>query len=337
MKIGFFGAEGFDQDLVLKRLAGHEIVFSQEVINEQHLPHENDFEILSIFVDSQMGTEEIKHFPQLKFITTRSTGFDHIDAKAAKDAGVLVASVPGYGENTVAEFAFGLILSLARKIYPAVDRIKETSLFSPEGLRGFELKGKTLGIIGTGRIGKQVAEIASGLEMKLIATDPYPNKEFADKLEMEYVSLEELLSRSDVITIHAPYNDSTHHLINMENVKQIKKGALLVNTARGGIVETEALVMALKDGILSGAGLDVLEEEGEIKDELAFLASPHPQEQVLKNVLYDHILMDMPNVIITPHNAFNSNEALAEILNTTLNNIEAFVAGKPINLIPETQ
>jgi len=334
MKIGFFGRDDYEKDVIEKRLSGHEITFSAEQIDEDHLPEENSFEILSIFVNSKIGEKEIAHFPNLKFINTGSTGFDHIDAEAAKKAGVLASSVPGYGENTVAEFTFGLILSLARKIYPAIDRIKETGLFSLEGLRGMELKGKTIGIVGTGRIGKQVAEIANGFEMKILASDPYPDEEFQKKISIEYVELAELLKRSDFITIHTPYNENTHHLINKDNINGIKKGAYLVNTARGPIVETEALVDALKRGILAGAGLDVLEEEGEIKDELNFLADPHPNEEALKNVLYNHALMKMPNVLITPHNAFNSNEALREILETTLENIEAFIEGKPINLIP---
>ncbi|MFV1917560.1 MAG: NAD(P)-dependent oxidoreductase [Patescibacteria group bacterium] len=337
MKIGFFGIEGWEEEIVSKRLKGHELVFSSGKIDERNLPKENDFEILSIFINSEMGAKEIEHFPNLKFIAARSTGFDHIDAKAAKKAGVLVSNVPGYGENTVAEFTFGLILSLARKIYPAIDRIKESGSFSLKGLRGMELKGKTIGIVGTGRIGKQVAQIAKGFEMNILANDPYPDKEFQEKMRVEYVPLKELLGRSDVITLHTPHNKDTHHLINKKNIKDIKKGAFFVNTARGAVVETEALVEALQKNILSGAALDVLEEEGEIKDELSFLASAHPQEEVLKNVLYNHVLMDMPNVLITPHNAFNSEEALREILETTLENIEAFMDGKPINLTPRVK
>jgi len=333
MKIGFFGREDFEKEIITEELKGHELFFSDEQIDEGNLPEKNDFEILSIFVNSQIGAKEIAHFPNLKFINTGSTGFDHIDTEAANAAGVLASSVPGYGENTVAEFTFGLILSLARKIYPAIDRIKETGSFSLDGLRGIELKGKTIGIVGTGRIGKQVAQIAKAFEMNIIATDPYPDKKFRKKIGLEYVELNELLGKSDFITLHVPYNEGTHHLINKENIGIIKKGAYLVNTARGAIVETEALVNALQKNILAGAGLDVLEEEGEIKDELNFLASAHPQEDVLKNVLYNHALMDMPNVLITPHNAFNSKEALMEILDTTLDNIKAFIKGKPINLI----
>ncbi|OGY62116.1 MAG: hypothetical protein A3G58_01145 [Candidatus Colwellbacteria bacterium RIFCSPLOWO2_12_FULL_46_17] len=334
MKIGFFGVSEYEESVINKRLPNHEIVLDAQQIDEDSLPGRNDFDILSVFVNSKIGEKEIAHFPNLKFINTGSTGYDHIDADAVKRAGILASYVPGYGENTVAEFTFGLILNLARKIYPAIDRIKETGSFSLEGLRGFELKGKTIGIVGTGRIGRQVGEIASGFEMKIIAADPYPNKEFEKKLQAEYLPLEELLGRADIITLHCPYNKDTHHLINAKNIKNIKRGAFLVNTARGGVVETEALVKALKDGTIGGAGLDVLEEEGDIKDELNFLASPHPYEKELKNVLYDHVLMQMPNVLVTPHNAFNTDEALLEILATTLANIEAFINGKPINLIP---
>src|SRR3989344_4885123 len=230
MKIGFFGMSEYEESVINKRLPDHEIVLDAQQIDEDSLPGRNDFDILSVFVNSKIGEKEIAHFPNLKFINTGSTGYDHIDADAVKRAGILASYVPGYGENTVAEFTFGLILNLARKIYPAIDRIKETGSFSLEGLRGFELKGKTIGIVGTGRIGRQVGEIAKGFEMKILATDPYPNEEFKNKSNVEYVSLDDLLGRSDIVTLHCPYSKSTHHLINKENVKKIKKGALLVNT-----------------------------------------------------------------------------------------------------------
>ena len=335
MKIGFFGIEGWEKDIVSDRLPAHELYFSKEKIDEYELPEKNDFDVLSIFIDSRINEKTLEHFPNLKFVATRSTGFDHIDKKAAKKRGVLVSHVPGYGEHTVAEFTFGLMLSLTREIYHAIDRIKETGSFSLEGLRGTDLNGKTLGVIGTGRIGSRVIRIAKVFGMNVIATDPYPNKALQKEIDFKYVPLEELLSVSDIITCHAPYNKSTHHLINKENIGKISRGALLINTSRGAIIETEALTKALQDGILGGAALDVLEEEGEIKDELDFLTRAHPQEEVLRKMLYGHILMEMPNVLITPHTAFNSQEALEEILETTLENIEGFVGGEPVNLIPE--
>ena len=334
MKIGFFGIEGWEKDIVSEKLTGHDLYFSEDKIDDYNLPEKNDFDILSIFIDSRVNETTLKHFPNLKFVATRSTGFDHIDSAAAKRHKVLVSHVPGYGEHTVAEFTFGLMLSLTRNIFHAIDRIKESGSFTLDGLRGTDLNGKTLGVIGTGRIGSRVIRIAREFGMNVIATDPYPNKELQKEVEFKYVPLEELLSVSDIITCHCPYNKSTHHLINKENIGKISKGTLLVNTSRGAIIETEALTQALKDGTLGGAALDVLEEEGEIKDELSFLTKAHPQEESLRDMLYNHILMDMPNVLITPHTAFNSQEALEEILETTLENIEGFIKKEPINLIP---
>jgi len=176
-------------------------------------------------------------------------------------------------------------------------------------------------------------KIAKGFDMNVLAFDPFPNLDFAKANNFNYVSLEDLLKNSDIISIHCPLNKETHHLINKNNIKFIKKGAYLINTARGGIVETDALILALEKGILAGAGLDVLEEEGETKDELNLLTVAHPREQELRIILQNHILMKMPNVLITPHNAFNSQEALERILQTTIQNIKGYIAGQPINLV----
>jgi len=242
--------------------------------------------------------------------------------------------VPGYGDNTVAEFTFGLILNLTRKLYQSIDQIKETGSFSLTGLRGVDIKGKTIGIVGTGRIGREVVRIAKGFGMDILAYDPRPDAAFAQETRFSYVTLDELFSRSDIVSLHCPYNNDTHHLINKTNIGKIKKGAYLVNTARGPIVETEALVEALQKGILAGAGLDVLEEEGETKDELTILALGHPQQEELKTMLENHILMRMPNVLVSPHNAFNSKEALERILTMTLSNIKSYLSGKPENVVP---
>ena len=244
-----------------------------------------------------------------------------------------MSSVPGYGSNTVAEFAFGLILNLTRKIYQAIDQIKETKSFSLTGLRGIELKGKTLGIVGTGRIGREMVGIAEGFEMNVIASDPSPDDALAKEKGFRYVSLEDLLSQADIISLHCPYTKATHHLINQKNIALVKRGAYLVNTARGGIIETQAIIEGLQEGILAGAALDVLEEEGEIKDELEFLSRGQAQADRLMVMLQNHALMKMPNVLVTPHNAFNSQEALERILRTTIENIRGFLKGKPLNVV----
>ncbi len=324
MKLGFFEIEQWEADYIKNLLPGFDLFFSQEKLDKDNLPEQRDFDVISIFVGSSVNREVINAFPNLKLITTRSTGFDHIDLKAAKEKNVQVAYVPGYGDNTVAEFAFGLILTLSRKIYEAADHLKETCSFSLEGLRGFDLAGKTIGIVGTGRIGQHMVKIAKGFEMNIVASDIKPDENFAKEAGFKYVPFEELLAISDVISLHVPSIESTNHLINSQNINKIKKGAILINTSRGAVIESEALIKGLNEGILGGAGLDVLEEEGAIRDEKELVLYGHPEEHNLKTVIQNHVLIDMPNVIVTPHNAFNTNEALQRILDTDLENIKSF-------------
>lgn len=304
------------------KAAGVEVAFMDSVLNKDKIPASSEraagFDIAGVFMDSSVTAEVIAALPELKFITTLSTGFDHIDLAAAAARGIPVSSVPAYGENTVAEFAFALILALSRKIAEASARVKIEHRFATDGLTGFDLAGKTLGIVGTGRIGKHAARMAKGFDMKIIAYDVFHDDAFARELDIEYVSLEDLLKKSDVITIHAPHLPSTHHLINAGNVGSIKRGAILVNTARGGIVETAALVGALKSGQLGGVGLDVLEEEAAMKAGNMDVAAE---------------LIALPNAILTPHNAFNTYEAFIRILDTTIDNIVAFVNGAPTNVV----
>jgi D-lactate dehydrogenase len=334
MRIGFFDLEGWEEQAIRQALpAETDLFLSKEKIDDFNLPERRDFDGISIFVTSHIDETVLNALPNLKFIATRSTGYDHIDMIACQKRGITVSFVPGYGDNTVAEYAFGLILSLTRKLYPAMDRIKETGSFALDGLRGMDIKDKTLGVIGTGRIGKEMIKMAKGFGMKIAAFDPFPDAQFAEAQGFEYVSLEALLSSSHVITIHCPLNEKTTHLINKENISSIKRGAYLVNTARGGIVETDALVEALESGILAGAGIDVLEEEGDTKDELEFLHR-HPKEDEMATILANHALMRMPNVLMTPHNAFNTNEALERILKTTLESVNGFATGAPVNLVP---
>ena len=333
MKIGFFELEGWEEQIVREQFAGHELRFSNEKITETSIPLQKDFDIISVFVDSRITANVIAQFPNLKCVTTRSTGYDHVDVAACKAKGIKVGYVPGYGDNTVAEFAFGLILNLTRKQYKAIDQIKEYESFALEGLRGMDLKGKTLGVLGTGRIGREAIKIANGFGMHVVAFDPFPNQEASASLGFVYMSLENVLKTADVITIHCPLTPETRHLINVKNVGLIKRGAYLVNTARGGIVETGALVTALMDGTLSGAGLDVLEEEGDVKDEMKLLSDTQMREEKMRVMIQNHALIRMPNVLITPHNAFNSQEALQRILTTTLENINGFIAGTMKNVV----
>lgn len=331
MKTIYFYNEEWEQDYVKSRLPDQEIIFKAGYLGEHSDFRDEEAEALSIFVTSHIGAEELDRFPKLKFIATRSTGFDHIDLTETTKRGIKVSNVPSYGENTVAEQAFALLLCLSRKIYESYKQIEQGGKFSPEGLKGFDLKGKTIGIVGLGRIGIHMARMAHGFEMNILAYDKFPNEQAIKDYGVKYVSLDELLTQSDIISLHAPYMKETHHLINLDNVGKIKKGAYLINTARGGLIDTSALIKGLQNGVLAGAGLDVLEEENFMLDELSLLNNPHPNAESLKTILENHYLIDHPRVIITPHNAFNTQEAIERIVGTTVENIRGFSGGITAN------
>lgn len=339
MKFAFFSLDAWEKEYLNSRIitAGGNISINyfDQPLDNTHLPQNLDFEIISIFVDSKIDQEVLSHLPNLKLIVARSMGFDHIDLKACLEKNIAVSYVPTYGSETVAEYTLGLILTLSRKIYQACQRVKVDHNFHVQGLRGFDLVGKTLGVVGTGRIGKNVVKLAKAFGMKVVAYDTLPDLEFAKTEGFEYLTLEETLQSSDIVTLHVPHMPQTHHLINKQTLAQFKKGAYFINTSRGAVVETEALVESLKEGNLAGAALDVLEEEGAIRDELDLLVSGQINEHDLSTILADHALIQMPNVIITPHNAFNSEEALQRILDTTIENIKSFISGTPQNLVPQ--
>lgn len=316
MKIAFFDLEGWEEEILKNELAGHELMLFRDSL-KGHLPELSDVDAVSVFIHSRIGKEEMDAMPNLKLIATRSTGYDHIDIDEAKKRGISVFNVPSYGENTVAEFAFALILALTRKIIQCRDRVR-AGKFSTEGLRGMDLKGKTIGVIGTGRIGRHLIRMAKGFDMNIIAYDAYPNEDYAREMGYKYVSLDELLSSSDIISIHVPYLPSTHHLINMENIGKLKKGAIIINTARGPVIETEALVRGLNEGIIGGLGLDVLEGETLMNVDDAAGLTPE-QLRILES---NEILVKHESVIITPHNAFNTHEAVRRILDTTIRNLK---------------
>ncbi len=330
MKILFCDMDMSRVDEAKSALLGHEVSFFEGSAGE--FSENLDVECLSVFVASKLPAEVLSRFPSLKVIATRSTGFDHIDLEYCKSKDISVLSVPAYGERTVAEYAFALLLSLSRKVFDGVYRVKHRGQFNSDGLTGFDLFEKTIGIIGTGKIGCHVAMIAQGFGMKILASDIRENEELVKNCGVKYVSLEELLASSDVITLHAPYLPATHHMLNAGNLAKVKKGSYLINTARGALVDSQALVICLKSGQLAGAALDVLEEEGYIGEELELLKA-HPKEEELIGILATHELMTMPNVIITPHNAFNTEEALNRIWSTTYSNISSFETGQPDNLV----
>lgn len=334
MKIAFFEISDEEKiDYFKKTLQGHELLFFDDPLKEDSIPEQADFDIISVFVGSPITPHVINSFPSLKHICARSTGYDNIDTAYAKTHRITVSNIPAYGSHTVAEFTFGLILSLSRRIPHAVNRLKVGFDFNFEGLRGFDLNGKTLGVIGTGKIGSNVICIARGFNMKILACDSFPNHDMAKKFGFSYVSLEELLKNSAIVTLHVPYIKQTHHLINKDNIYLMKKGALLVNTSRGSVVDTEALYQAITQEYIGGAALDVLEEEAELKEEAELLSRPKLPDKKFKQVLEEHILIGLPQVIVTPHMAFYSKEAEESILETTVQNIKAVIQGEPVNLV----
>jgi len=334
MKITFFEVPKKEQPFFLQAFGDADVSFFEEKLNEENINLAGDSEIISVFVNSDVNKNIIDSFSNLKFIATRSTGYDHIDIGYCAEKGIKVSNVPAYGSHTVAEFAFGLMLNLSRNILNANNYIKESSDFNYNSLmEGFDLQNKTLGIIGTGKIGKNVVKIAKSFGMNVIAYDLYPDLVFAKENNFEYKSLSEVISESDIITLHTPYNKENHHLINKENIFMMKKGVYLINTARGELIDTSALLFGLKEGIIAGFGADVLEDERILKNEKTLSTLDSATEQEKKITILNHELMKMPNVIITPHIAFYTREAVAEIFKTTLKNIKGFISGNLQNLI----
>ncbi|WP_457681528.1 hydroxyacid dehydrogenase [Thermovibrio sp.] len=328
MRVAFFELEGWEEPIIKEVLGkeGFEIVkLSREPLTEKELEEIKEVEALSVFIYSKITKEVMEKLPNLRVITTRSTGFDHIDVEEAKRRKIAVCNVPDYGMETVAEFTLMLILALLRKLRPTLERTCR-GMFNREGLRGHDLEGKTVGVIGTGRIGSRLIKLLSGFEIKVLAYDVKEKKELVEKFGVKYVPLEELLKSSDVITLHVPYLPSTHHLINRENVKLIKKGAYLVNTSRGAVVETEAVVEALREGRLAGVALDTFEgEEVWTEEELIiFREEKDVSPEVMKKAIETFALTQFENVILTPHNAYNTHEAIRRILDKTLRNLISF-------------
>lgn len=331
MRIAFFEIQGWEQPLLAEAFKGHELFFSDKPLQTADLPIIKDFEAISVFIYSRVSEEIIDALPNLKLVATRSTGYDHVDLAAAKERGILVSNVPTYGEHTVAEHTFALILALSRNVHQShVRRLKND--FSIEGLKGFDLKGKTIGVVGAGKIGLHVIRIARGFGMRVLAHDAFQNNFLADVLDYEYVPLDQVLTESDIISLHTPYTEKTHHLINGQTVARIKRGALLINTARGELVDNTALIHALDQGILAGAGLDVIGGEHLIKEEKELLAGTKDATE-LPELANDHNLLQRDNVVYTPHIAFYSEEALQRILSTTIDNITCFAAGTCQNTV----
>ena len=254
-----------------------------------------------------------------RLLALRSSGFNHVDLRAAEEAGLTVMRVPAYSPHAVAEFTLALMLSIDRRIHRAYARVRDGN-FSLEGLLGSGLHGRTVGIVGTGRIGATVARILRGFGCELLAYDPYPNEEVAE-LGARYVDLDTLLQESDIITLHCPLTPESHHVIDARAIDRMREGVMIVNTSRGELVDTRAMIDALKSGAIGSLALDVYEEEGDLFFE-------DLSERVITDDVFSRLLT-FPNVLITAHQAFFTTDALERIATTTLDNISAFARGEP--------
>lgn len=334
MKIVVYETEEWERAACLSLLPGHDLRCRPEALTQVTAGADGDAEAITTFIKSDLRGATLRQMPSLKLIATRSTGYDHIDLDYCRAAGIAVCNVPDYGDHTVAEHAFALLLALTRHIVDAAERTRRGD-FSRAGLRGIDLAGKTLGVIGAGRIGRRAITIGRGFGMEVLACDLRPDLSVAQALGFRYADLDEVLRGADVLTLHVPGGVGSSHLISDDEFAAMRPGALLVNTARGCVVDPEALVRALASGKLGGAALDVLPEESVIGDEAEIFRTGHSPVDPgsLRTILANHALLRFPNVIVTPHIAYDTREALERIVATTVANIEAFARGAPGNLV----
>ena len=325
ISIAFFDTKSYDResfDVVNAAEFKYDIRYFENRLNSKMASLANGCSIICAFVNDKLSAEvitELKGYG-VELIALRCAGYNNVDLKAAYRT-IQVVRVPEYSPHAVAEHAVTLILSLNRKTHKAYYRTRDGN-FSITGLMGFDMAGKTAGIIGTGRIGKIAAKILCGFDMRVLAYDPYPDKEYAKTAEIEYVELESLYAQSNVVTLHCPLNRDTYHIINEESILKMKDGVMIVNTGRGGLIDTKALIDALKSGKVGAAGLDVYEEESE-----------YFFEDFSTQVLGDDVLarlLTFSNVLITSHQGFFTKEALRNIAQTTLRNIRDFFDGGPL-------
>ena len=283
----------------------------------------DDYEIIIITPNTRIKTPILDRLPALKLVVTTSTGFDHIDLPACREKGVRVSNIPSWAENAVAEWVFALLLGFIRKIW-AMRRKTKTGAFSLEGLEGGELFGRTMGVIGLGLIGQRVAAIAAGFGMKVLACDTRPDPALAERIGCRYVELEELLGRSDVVSLHAPLTRETSGLIGPDRIELFKPGAVLVNAARGELVDSAALLKGLTSGRIGGAVLDVVQG----LDSVGLTGQdPGVTDQTLKT------LLSREDVVFSPHLAWYTGEALERVFATTVENIVCFCNGEPENIV----
>jgi D-lactate dehydrogenase len=326
MNIVFFEVEDLEAGILLELYGDIDYDRVKEPLTNANVEKYRDVEIISTFIYSDLKRPVLQQLPKLKFITTRSRSFDHIDLDYCAEAGIAVSNVPSYGEHTVAEHVFALLLTLSRHIPEAAQRVKEGD-FSLKGLQGFDLFGKTIGIIGTGAIGLHVAAIARGFGMRVLGDDIQPRLDKATEYGFTYVPRDELLRRSDIVSLHVA---GEGRVIGEAELAGMRDGAVLINTSRGSAVDAKALLQALVSGKLLSVGLDVLPDEPAIRDDAAFFRESWDKHGA-EAVLTSHALLRHKNVLITPHAAFYTKETSRDILKTSGDSIEAFLRGELLN------
>lgn len=324
MKVAFFDTHGFERDIFQKanKRFHHQIAFFETRLTDQAVNLASGYPCVCAFVNDRLDNKTLRALSAggTRLIALRSAGFNHVDLASAQALGLRIVRVPEYSPHAVAEHAVALILSLNRKIHRAYNRVREGN-FSLDGLVGFDLNKKTVGIIGTGRIGSVLAKILKGFECHVIAYDSVQNPKLIE-MGVQYVALDELLRKADIISLHVPLTPKTRHLIDEKALALIKPGVMLINTGRGALIDTHALIKSLKSGHIGYAGLDVYEEEeGLFFEDLS--------EQILQD---DQLarLLTFPNVLLTSHQAFLTEEALGNIAQVTLQNILEFENGNDL-------
>lgn len=333
MKITFTEAEESDRAVFEEALGGHELRFVHSL--EEVMP---DTEVLSVFISTRVSDDFLARHPALRLVATRSTTCDHIDLESCSRRGIAVAAIAGYGDHIVAEHTFALLLALARRLREAI-HLNGDQRFSYEKLRGVELHGKTFGILGAGRVGIRTVPIARAFGMEVLANDIVPQPDLAASMGFEYVSFEQLLGRAHILSLHAPLTEGTFHILDRAAFTKCRHGMLVINTARGRLIDTAALLEALETGIVGGAGLDVLGEEAGLRRQATHLISDQIVEHLhaqkgngtadrakeIEKLMLIGRLLDRPNVVFTPHTAFNCVESIRRINEATVANIRVFM------------
>lgn len=324
MKIAFFSTKSYDRESFLKHASdfGHEFSFLEPQLNRQTVALAEGHQAICSFVNDPLDAPTLKKLSELgiQLIALRCAGYNQVDLEAAKNLGISIVRVPAYSPEAVAEHAFALLLTLLRKTHKAYNRVRENN-FSLEGLTGVNIYEKTIGVIGTGAIGKSFCRIAKGFGAKVLAYDLFPS-EGMKKIGVTYLPLEEVLSKSHVISLHCPLTPETRHLINSNTLQQMQDGVALINTSRGALIDTKAVIKALKTRKIGYLGIDVYEQEEHI-------FFKNLSEEILQDEQISR-LVTFPNVLITGHQAFLTREALDQIALTTLRNITEFEEGKPL-------